>query len=121
MAEPSSSTRLGTFRSSCSPKLLRVLQEGQYERIGEDTTRQVDVRVIAATNRDLPAEVRAGRFREDLYYRLNVFPIELPPLRARKDDIPALAAHFVSGACGGGPSPAPAVAPRLPRPEVLMR
>ncbi len=76
-------------------KLLRVLQEGQYERVGEESTRQVDVRVIAATNRNLKEEVAKGRFRQDLYYRLNVFPIEVPPLRSRKEDIPLLAKHFL--------------------------
>jgi len=76
------------------PKLLRVLQEQQYERVGDDSTRQVDVRVIAATNRDLRAEIAAGHFREDLYYRIGVFPIQIPPLRDRADDIPILALHF---------------------------
>lgn len=79
-------------------KLLRVLQEGQLERVGEARTRNVDVRVVAATNRDLRVEVEKGRFREDLYFRLNVFPIESPPLRNRSEDIPLLAAHFLSGA-----------------------
>lgn len=76
-------------------KLLRVLQEQQFERVGESVTRRVDVRIIAATNRDLKQEVRDRRFREDLYFRLNVFPIESIPLRQRSEDIPLLAAHFL--------------------------
>ncbi|TWT89645.1 Formate hydrogenlyase transcriptional activator [Pseudobythopirellula maris] len=76
-------------------KLLRVLQEGEIERIGEEQTRRVDVRIIAATNRDLREESRQKRFREDLYYRLSVFPIEMPPLRQRRDDVAVLAEHFL--------------------------
>jgi transcriptional regulator with GAF, ATPase, and Fis domain len=76
-------------------KLLRVLQEKRYERVGDDRTRRANVRVLAATNRDLKKEAAAGKFREDLYYRLNVFPIQVPPLRERMDDIPLLAKHFV--------------------------
>lgn len=76
-------------------KLLRVLQEKRYERVGEDRTRVADVRIIGATNRDLKKEVAAGRFREDLYYRLNVFPIQVAPLRDRLEDVPLLAKHFV--------------------------
>ncbi|HKE17552.1 MAG TPA: sigma 54-interacting transcriptional regulator, partial [Kofleriaceae bacterium] len=87
---------IGDLPVDLQPKLLRVLQEGEYERVGEDLTRTVDVRVIAATNRNLAEEVRAQRFRQDLFYRLSVFPIELPPLRARRDDIPILATHAIA-------------------------
>ena len=76
-------------------KLLRVLQDGQFERLGSTTTIKVDVRVIAATNRELAKEVEKKKFREDLYYRLKVFPINVPPLRERIEDIPALAHKFV--------------------------
>jgi formate hydrogenlyase transcriptional activator len=76
-------------------KLLRALQEGEFERLGSPRTIRVNVRVIAATSRDLRAAVKEGRFREDLFYRLSVFPIRVPSLRDRKEDIPALAWHFI--------------------------
>jgi DNA-binding NtrC family response regulator len=86
---------IGDISASTQVKLLRFLQEREFERVGGNQTIKVDVRIIAATNRDLPALVREGKFREDLYYRLNVVPIVMPPLRARPSDIPLLAMHFL--------------------------
>ncbi len=87
---------IGDVPGNIQVKLLRILQERQFERLGSNVTRDVDVRVIAATNVDLRAALEEGRFREDLYYRLNVVPINIPPLRERKEDIPFLALHFVN-------------------------
>ena len=86
---------VGEMSPAMQVRLLRVLQEGEVRRVGASAVRRVDVRVLAATNADLEADVEAGRFRRDLYYRLNVFPIRLPALRERADDVPDLAAHFL--------------------------
>jgi two-component system nitrogen regulation response regulator NtrX len=85
---------IGDMSLRTQAKVLRVLQEGEVEPVGSATVVKVDVRVIAATNKDLTEEIRAGRFREDLYYRLNVIPIRTPPLRERRDDVGVLAQHF---------------------------
>lgn len=94
---------IGELPLLMQPKLLRVLQEGTIRRIGADAEKVVNVRVIAATNRDLEKEVREGRFREDLYWRLNVIHLEIPPLRERPFDIPLLVEHFLSKVAGGAP------------------
>ncbi len=87
---------IGDISLELQPKLLRAVQEQEFERLGSATTIRVSVRMIAATHRDLPAMIREGKFREDLFYRLNVFPIEIPPLRERREDIPLLVNYFVS-------------------------
>jgi two-component system response regulator HupR/HoxA len=102
---------VGDMSPAMQLRLLRVLQDGEIRRVGAPTGRKVDVRVIAATNADLETEIRAGRFRRDLYYRLNVFPIRLPPLRERVEDVPALAEHFLRLYRTRGRRAVPAISP----------
>jgi two-component system response regulator HydG len=103
---------IGDMPTDLQAKLLRVLQFGEVRPIGSDRGRQVDVRVIAATHRDLPSLVREGRFREDLYFRLNVLPVSVPPLRDRREDIPALVVHLLAEACRRAPhSPVRSISP----------
>ena len=102
---------VGDMNPSAQAKVLRVLQENELERVGGGETIKVDVRVVAATNKDLQAEIAAGRFREDLFYRLAVVPIELPPLRARREDIPALVDHFIDTVCADNGRRAKKVSP----------
>ena len=90
---------VGEIPVALQGKLLRVLQEKEFERVGDDTSRSVDVRVIAATNKDLEKAVEAGEFREDLYYRLSVFPVEVPPLRERGNDVVMIASHVLKQVC----------------------
>ena len=90
---------IGDLPLDLQGKLLRAVQEGEFERVGSNVTVKTDVRLIAATNRKLDDDVRAGRFRQDLWYRLNVFPITVPPLRERRDDIPLLLNHFIEKHC----------------------
>ena len=90
---------IGELPFELQGKLLRAVQEGEFERVGSSVTLKTDVRLIVASNRHLDAEVRAGRFRQDLWYRLNVFPITVPPLRQRREDIPLLTAHFLQKHC----------------------
>jgi len=91
---------IGDISLELQPKLLRAVQEQEFERLGSARTIEVDVRMIAATHRDLPAMIRDEKFREDLFYRFNVFPIEIPPLRERREDIPLLVNYFVSRVSG---------------------
>ena len=101
---------IGELPMDLQAKLLRVIQDGEFERVGGTATLKTDVRLIAATNRQLDEEVKAGRFRSDLWYRLNVFPITVPPLRQRREDIPILVHHFVEKHCRRMGKPAPVVA-----------
>ncbi len=102
---------IGELPPDLQVKLLRVLQEREYQRLGSSETRPTDARIVAATNSALETKMAEGKFREDLYYRLNVVPIQMPPLRARREDIPALARHFVEKVCRAEHVPPKSLAP----------
>ena len=102
---------VGAMPLAAQAKLLRVIQDGEFDRLGDTQPTRVDVRIVAATNSDLPADVRAGHFRQDLYYRLAVLQVPVPPLRERPEDIPLLAAHFAAEVAGRLGRPAPAMTP----------
>lgn len=102
---------IGELDANSQVKLLRVLQEHSFEMLGDSRTRHVDIRVVCATNADLPAMVADGRFREDLFYRINLITVTLPPLRERPGDIPALVRHFAAGFCRANGMEAPEIAP----------
>jgi transcriptional regulator with GAF, ATPase, and Fis domain len=106
---------IGDMAMSLQSKLLRVLQESEFERVGGTKTLKVDLRVVAASNKDLQREVTDGRFREDLFYRVNVFPIEVPPLRERREDIMPLARHFLSHFCRTMGREVPTLSPEVER------
>ena len=102
---------VGAMPAAGQAKLLRVIQDGEFERLGDEQATRVDVRVVASTNSDLEAEVQQGKFRADLFYRLNVVRIDVPPLRDRRDDIPLLARHFADQIAQRLGRPAPALTP----------
>jgi DNA-binding NtrC family response regulator len=104
---------VGSMAASAQGKILRVLQDGEFDRLGDEQPTHVDVRVVAATNSDLDADVAAGRFRQDLFYRLNVIRIEVPPLRERGDDVRLMVEHFTRRISARLGRPAPAIVPRL--------
>lgn len=104
---------IGDMSLRVQTKVLRVLQDGEFQRVGGKETLKVDVRIIAATNKNLREMVQEGRFREDLYFRLNVFPIEAPPLRERPEDIPLLAQHFIHRFCRRNNRRLPEVQPEV--------
>jgi DNA-binding NtrC family response regulator len=106
---------VGTMPESAQLRLLRVLQERKVQRVGDSTERAVDARVVAATNADLEGEVAAGRFRADLFYRLDVIPVAVPPLRERIDDLPELAEHLLERACARLGRPVRRLSPRAVR------
>src|SRR5439155_6196609 len=113
---------VGTMSAALQMKVLRVLQEREFERVGDSHTTKVDVRIIAATNGDLSKMVAAGQFREDLFYRLNVIPVHLPPLRDRKDDVPLLVRHFLDKIVAQSMAAQDASSPKSasPRPQMTM-